>query len=103
MAEGVWDLKCTLQELGCGFDLVIRVGMLEDVIEHVLDWYENQKNCQDGSAEVAGIWMTEEEGTEEKQDERRIREVVDAHGIEFKLWGDEKYYIDEYAKPSPFS
>lgn len=101
MAEGVWDLKCTLQNLHTGSDLVVRVGMLEDVMKHLLYWYEEKENGTDKAVGIAGIWMAEEEGTEEKHDERRIKKLADAHGIGFKLWGNEKYYIDEFVPPFP--
>lgn len=45
--------------------------------------------------DVYGVWMTSEEGVEEKREERDVRRAVEEAGKEFKLWGDEKYFIDE--------
>jgi deoxyribodipyrimidine photo-lyase len=94
MAQGVWDLKERLENLGCDSGVQVRVGMVGDVVEHMLDWYDGDDG--DGKrAEVAGIWMAGEEGTEEKIDEAEVKRLADERGVELKVWGDEKYYIDE--------
>lgn len=87
LAESVWDLKKSLEKVGNGLE--IRVGMLGPVVADMLDAFENE------SIEVAGVWMTEEEGTEEKQEQRDVKRAVQAAQAEFKLWVDEKYYVDE--------
>lgn len=82
-----------LGNLGCDSGMEVRVGMIKDVVEHMLDWYEE---TVDGSrGEVAGIWMTSEEGTEEEHDEGEVRQLAKKRGVELKVWDDEKYYIDE--------
>lgn len=90
LAESVWDLKQDLESRGSG--LVIRTGMLGDVVKDLLSKYEEQKKDE---ISIAGLWMTQEEGVEEKREERDVRKAVEASGHDFKLWLDEKYYIDE--------
>ena len=47
--------------------------------------------------EVVSLWMTSEEGVEEQREERDVRKAVEGEGKEFRVWTDEKYYVDEYA------
>ena len=89
----MWDVKTSLQKQGS--DLVIRVGMLGQVVKELLDSFNKA-----GEIEVTGIWMTGEEGVEEKREEREVRRVAEGGGKEFKLWADEKYFIDEYVLSS---
>ncbi|KAG8528712.1 uncharacterized protein KY384_006399 [Bacidia gigantensis] len=86
LAESVWDLQKNLEAAGSG--LVIRVGMLGHVVNALLDGFKD-------TTEVVGVWMTEEEGVEEKREERDVRSMTEKAGKEFKLWTDEKYYVDE--------
>lgn len=88
LAQSVWDLKEDLESKTSG--LVVRVGLLGQVLEDVLAQF---KECQD--TEVTGVWMTEEEGVEEKREERQVRRVSQQAGVDFKLWIDEKYLVDE--------
>ena len=87
LAETVWDLKQSLEDLHSG--LVIRVGLIGHVVKELLEAFKKS------DAEVAGVWMTEEEGVEEKREERDVRKIADDVKIDFKLWVDEKYYVDE--------
>ncbi|KZF20892.1 cryptochrome [Xylona heveae TC161] len=87
LAESVWDTKSSLEKVGSGLE--IRVGVTSEVIKDMLEAYKTL----DG--EVSAVWMTEEEGWEEKQDEENVRTVVEAEGKEFQLWKDEKYFIDD--------
>ena len=87
LAESAWDLKQSLDRAGSGLE--IRVGMAGQVIKELLDAYKSE------STEVAGVWMTDEEGVEEKREERDVRRAAEGAGADFKLWTDEKYYIDE--------
>ncbi len=89
LAESIWDLKNSLEEIGSG--LTIRVGMVGDVVK---DFLESCKKS--GAIDVFGLWMTSEEGVEEKREEQDVRKAVEADGKEFRLWVDEKYLIDEY-------
>lgn len=88
LAESVWDVKKGFESLGSG--LVLRVGLIGDVVQQVLRGFEGS----DG--EVVELWMTEEEGVEEKREEKAVRKAVEAQGGKFKLWVDEKYFVDEY-------
>ena len=90
LAESVWELKRSLEAIGSGLE--IRVGMLGQVIKNLLDVYRQDA----ATGEVVGVWMTREEGVEEQREENNIRWAVESGGKSFKLWTDEKYYIDEY-------
>jgi deoxyribodipyrimidine photo-lyase len=94
MAQGVWDLKERLTDLGCGSGVEVRLGMVSDVVEHMLDWYEGDGG-DSRRAEIAGIWMVGEEGSEENTDEAEVKRLADERGVDLKIWSDEKYYIDE--------
>ncbi len=89
LAESVWDLKSELERVGGG--LVIRVGLVGQVVEDVLEHFKREK----GSDYVSAVWMTGEEGVEEKREERDVRVAAEKAGVDFKLWLDEKYFIDE--------
>ena len=92
LAESVWDAKKSLESLDSGLEL--RVGRVGEVVKDLLQAYQEE----DG--EIVGVWMTEEEGVEEKQEERFVRTSVQDAGKEFRLWKDEKYLIDEYVLES---
>ncbi|CAF9911434.1 hypothetical protein IMSHALPRED_010027 [Imshaugia aleurites] len=87
LAESVWDLKRSLHNTGNGLE--IRVGLAGQVIQEILTAYKKQ------SVEVVAVWMTNEEGVEEKREERNVKEAAEGAGTEFKLWTDEKYYVDD--------
>ena len=89
LAESVWDLKSDLEKAGSG--LIIRVGLLGRVIEDLLKQFQQAEDVS-----VSAIWMTEEEGVEEKRDEHDVRQRAEGFGLDFRLWLDEKYFIDEY-------
>ncbi|KAL8721897.1 MAG: hypothetical protein Q9225_001533, partial [Loekoesia sp. 1 TL-2023] len=91
LAESVWDVKQGLSKAGSGLE--IRVGMAGQVIKEMLDAFKQ------ANTEVAGVWMTEEEGVEEKREERDIRKAAEGAQTEFKLWVDEKYYVDDRDLP----
>ncbi|KAI4204939.1 MAG: hypothetical protein LQ350_000791 [Teloschistes chrysophthalmus] len=91
LAESVWDVKKGLEKVGSG--LQIRVGMAGQVVKDMLDAFKR------ANTEVAGVWMTDEEGVEEKREERDVRRAADDAKVEFKLWVDEKYYVDDRDLP----
>ncbi|KEF61909.1 uncharacterized protein A1O9_03481 [Exophiala aquamarina CBS 119918] len=93
LAESVWDLKSQLTKLGSNLD--IRVGTLGKVIDDLLA----QLKQQNDKTLVSAIWMTEEEGVEEKRDERDVRRAAEKAGADFRLWIDEKYFIDDRDLP----
>ncbi|KAI4194526.1 MAG: hypothetical protein LQ346_003666 [Caloplaca aetnensis] len=91
LAESVWDVKKGLGNIGSGLE--IRVGMVGQVVGEMLDAF------QQAHTEVAGVWMTQEEGVEEKREERDVRHAAEGAQTEFKLWVDEKYYVDDRDLP----
>ena len=92
LAESVWDLKTSLEGIGSGLE--IRVGMIGQVVKEMLDAFRQNEE----SGEVVAVWMTSEEGVEEQREEQEVKKAVDAKKREFRLWTDEKYYIDEYVE-----
>jgi len=89
LAESVWDLKKSLECAGSG--LTIRVGPLEDVIKGIFAYFEGKR-----TVDIYGVWMTGEVAFEELQEERKVRRIVEEHGKEFRLFPDEKFFVDEY-------
>jgi deoxyribodipyrimidine photo-lyase len=88
LSESVWDTKKNLKELGS--DLCVRVGMADGVLKHLIE----EINQKDGT-KVDAVWMIAEEGVEEKRDERAIKRVCQETDTPFKVFVDEKYFIDE--------
>ncbi|OBT66473.1 hypothetical protein VE03_03682 [Pseudogymnoascus sp. 23342-1-I1] len=89
IAESVWELKETLGSVGSGLE--VRVGMLSDVLKDLLaDLKGNGERVN-----IGAVWMTAEEGVEEKLDEKDCKTICDAAGVNFKLWKDEKYFVDD--------
>jgi deoxyribodipyrimidine photo-lyase len=96
LAESVWDLKQSLE--GTQNGLIIRAGMVEDVVSSAIDRLEAKSGNEgaDGNdVQVLGVWMTADEGVEEKQEQEKVRRVVEERGKEFRIFQDEKFYIDE--------
>jgi deoxyribodipyrimidine photo-lyase len=93
LAESVWDLKTTLTAVGSGLD--VRVGLAGQVIRELVAALQQQ------NTDVAAVWMTGEEGVEEKQEERDVKQAARDLGTEFQLWTDEKYYVDECGSTGP--
>lgn len=87
LAETVWDVKKALETSGSGLEL--RAGVLGDVVGELLKGFDKT------DAEVVGVWMTCEEGVEEKREEGEVRRTAEENNVPFKVWVDEKYYIDE--------
>jgi deoxyribodipyrimidine photo-lyase len=89
LAESVWDMKEGLEKLGSG--LCIRVGSTSDVIRELLLQLHSEKGLK-----VGAIWVVGEEGIEESREERAVRDACTEADVDFKLWNDEKYLIDQY-------
>ncbi|KAI5371153.1 putative cryptochrome/DNA photolyase class 1, cryptochrome/DNA photolyase, FAD-binding protein [Septoria linicola] len=87
-AESVWDLKQDLKQIDS--DLVVRVGSVKDAVRSILDGYRGRDD-----AEIHGLWMTSEEGWEEQNEEKAVKAMLEKDDKEFKLWTDEKYYVDD--------
>ncbi|TWU74621.1 hypothetical protein ED733_002002 [Metarhizium rileyi] len=86
-AETVWDMKKNLEDLGSG--LLIRIGTAKDVVNHLI------QEMKETVTSVGGVWMTEEPSWEEAQEQESISLLCSEKEIEFKLWKDEKYFIDD--------
>jgi deoxyribodipyrimidine photo-lyase len=89
LVESVWDLKEELEKLGSG--LCIRVGSISDVIRELIP----QLSRTERSLKVGAIWMVSEEGIEESAEERTVQDACVEGNVNFKLWDNEKYLIDE--------
>lgn len=87
ITQSVWDLKQSLESVGSG--LVIRVGTVADVVKGLLDGFRDRQD------NVGAVWMTGEEGVEERRDQRAVSALCKRSGTDFELWSDEKYYVDE--------
>lgn len=100
IGEGVWDLKQRLEGLNCDSGLEIRVGTVNDVAKDILESY-SQLSEEDGSKpRISGIWMTHDDGTEERDEEKDVGKTAAKYDIPFKVWEDEKFYIDECVVPA---
>lgn len=92
----MWDLKSSLEEAGSG--LCVRVGMMRDVVSSLVEGFQGRTDDDRKPRErlhVGAVWMTSEEAVEEKEEEKQVLEVCERLGVEFKLWRDEKYFVDE--------
>lgn len=87
IAQSVWDLKDGLEGLDSG--LLIRVGDFKDVLGHLIQGF------RDNSTNVDTVWMTEELSSEEVAEQDAVATLCSDNGVDFKLWPDEKYFIDE--------
>lgn len=87
LAESVWDCKQQLERIGSGLE--IRAGRPGDVVKDLIS------KMTSSGVSVAGVWMTREEGVEEKREEAEIQRATEAAGAQFQLWKDVKYFVDE--------
>lgn len=87
IAQSIWNLKETLQELGS--DLIIRIGKYDEVLKLLVEGLRKY------DLNVGGVWAVGEEGYEEKRDEKLMSQTCSSLDIDFQLWVDEKYFIDE--------
>ncbi|KAK3673141.1 hypothetical protein LTR78_006981 [Recurvomyces mirabilis] len=92
VAESVWDLKQDLKQIGSGLE--IRVGSVRDAIQSIVEGYKAREDT-----EVHGLWMTKEDAWEESKEEDEVRDLTKKENIDFKLWHDEKYFIDDRDLP----
>lgn len=101
LTEAVWDLRGSLKDLGSS--VIIRAGLLQDVVKDAIEWLEGSSQ-EDGQAsnggsnkgEIVGVWMTKDEPVEERREQREVKEVLEERGKEFRLFDDQKYFVDEY-------
>lgn len=87
LTKSVWDMKESLEGLGSG--LTIRAGQYGDILKDVL------KGLSEKNHHVGAVWITSDEGVEERRDEKVLKSICVESGIGFRAWADEKYFIDE--------
>jgi deoxyribodipyrimidine photo-lyase len=87
IAETVWDLKCSLEALGSG--LILRAGDYGKVLSILIEGFKEKQ------FRVGAVWTTGLVGSEEADQERAVAEVCKDQDADFKIWPDEKYFIDE--------
>lgn len=87
LAQSVWDVKQSLESLDSG--LLIRVGSFQDVLDSTI------KSLTKSGVHVSAVWMTEEHSFEEIEEQETVSSVCSDHGVDFRLWPDEKYFVDE--------
>ncbi|KAH6646896.1 DASH family cryptochrome [Truncatella angustata] len=87
LVGSVWDMKNSLEKLGSG--LVVRVGQYDDVLKTILS------SLKEKNHKVKAVWMTSDEGVEERRDEKKLAVICADSNIEFRAWADEKYFIDD--------
>lgn len=86
-AQAVWDLKGSLEALESGLE--IHVGDHARVVEQFIRHFKNT------DTPVGAVWMTEEVSAEEMDEQESVAAACAAAGVDFKLWADEKYFVDE--------
>ncbi|TVY32681.1 putative cryptochrome DASH, mitochondrial, partial [Lachnellula occidentalis] len=91
LGETVWDLKNSFEKVGS--QLCVRVGMLDEVLKLMID------GISKNGMKIGAVWMTDEEGAEEQREVRSIKQICKDSGVEFKVWVDEKYLIDDRDLP----
>jgi deoxyribodipyrimidine photo-lyase len=91
----VWDLKQRLEGLNCGSGLEMRVGRVDEVVSDILESYAQLDGNAGSTPKISGVWLTDDDGTEEKDEVRAVEKVAAKYNIPFKAWADEKFYIDE--------
>jgi deoxyribodipyrimidine photo-lyase len=100
IAEGAWDLKQQLEGLDCGSGLEMRIGNIDDVVRDILESYTQSSEKENNKSKITGIWMTHDDGTEEYDEEILVGKTAAEYEIPFKVWEDEKFYIDECVTPA---
>lgn len=92
LAEAIWDLKDSLESSNSG--LAIRVGEHGDIVRRLISHFKSS------DTPVGAVWMTEEVSVEEIEEQDDVKAACAASQVDFQLWTDEKYFVDEYVPPS---
>jgi deoxyribodipyrimidine photo-lyase len=87
IAETVWDVKASLEAIGSG--LVLRAGDVGAAISTLIEGFAEKQ------LRVGAVWTTALVGSEEADQEIAIAKACERTGTHFKIWEDEKYFIDE--------
>jgi deoxyribodipyrimidine photo-lyase len=80
-----------LEKIGSG--LCIRLETVVEVINNILEFSSEKK--------IGAVWMTREEGLEERRDENDIKLACHKVSADFKLWVNKKYLVDECVSSFP--
>ncbi|KAF1916737.1 DNA photolyase, FAD-binding/Cryptochrome [Ampelomyces quisqualis] len=99
IGQGVWDLKQRLEGLACGSGLEMRVGMVAEVVRDILDSYSKLEEGNGCKPKITGVWMTDDDGTEEKDEMREVQKAAAEKNVPFKVFADEKFFIDDRDLP----
>lgn len=94
-AQSVWNLKESLESVESS--LIIRVGLISEIVQSLIDGLKQNQE------QVGAVWMTGEEGVEERRDQKAVSAICEKLGADFLLWDDEKYYVDELVSMSTLS
>lgn len=87
VGEAIMDMRESLESIGSG--MLVRVGMFDGVLEGLLAGLRAKDHT------VGAVWMTKDDGVEEARDEKAVASVCQKNEVQFKIWADEKYFIDE--------
>ncbi|KAH7037527.1 DNA photolyase, FAD-binding/Cryptochrome [Microdochium trichocladiopsis] len=87
IGESIMNLRHNMDKAGS--PLIIKVGKPSQIVEEIQQRLEQEKK------HVGAVWTIDEEGTEEKDEEKSLADVCAKNNISFKLWTDEKYFIDD--------
>lgn len=87
ITQCVFDLKEHLESAGSG--LLIRVGKPSDVLADLMEGLSQRQE------KVGAVWIIKEEGVEEQREQKAFSEICTKTGADFRLFDDEKYYVDE--------
>ncbi|KAI0522278.1 cryptochrome [Xylaria bambusicola] len=87
IAQSLWNLKDNYIKLGN--DLNIRIGKSHELLKDLINGLKEQQ------IRVSAVWMIAEEGYEEEQEEKNLKEACSALGIQLEMCVDEKYFIDD--------
>jgi deoxyribodipyrimidine photo-lyase len=86
--------------------LIIRAGRPIDVVRDVIQQLQNGARSGEDPTEppleieIVGVWMTADEGFEEKIEQKELQILLESQGKQFRLFADEKYLVDEYVPKS---
>lgn len=68
---------------------MLRIGSFSDVVRQLI------QALNDNHHSVDAVWMTEDVSSEEVDDQEAVSAVCSEKSVGFKLWRDDKYFIDE--------
>lgn len=87
LGESVLELKENFESVGSG--LCLRVGLIGEVVQELIT------KLTDSKSKISAVWMVGEEGVEEAEEEKDVKKICEEAGVQYKLWADEKFFVDE--------